>query len=590
MTDSQVLKRLEFPAYCVRVLDNGLIAVAGGGGTAKTGVGNCIELGIIDYSNSMNENTNTSNPLVYNFNHAQFHSIHKFEPNDAIMKFTSFTYDRSYKSIKKQQQAKLKTKKNGYTNRPTRQLSSSSSTSVSSNKPEYDSSRNDLFLAAAVNDSIEIYKIQPTIDKSNSHSGRNRARRSSSSQSNQQTQLKPNGINHHNHTNENNMNMSSENNLKASAFLKLINIVKLAQPHQSSSDLGVINDDDVFDDSRSHLINRNTNKKPSLRKTPSLRNEEESIETLAVCNMMANPDNNEESSNEILLCAGTSKGNIVIWNLTIDNLNDSNNNDNHHQNNNSSGNQLTDIKSNKLKMFKEAHGKQDIDELQVNQAYLHLLSIGKNNHCYVWSLKNLDKLGELDYAHIFGPNSNLRMKHARYANNGRTLYTTYIPRVRGGKIALNSYLQKWLCTEGHETLNYTPSVKHCVRNTILTSIQSSKDGNVVCCGDYEGKVYLFDSNFSTLADFKRHHSCVVTDLAFYHDSTSSMFNSNNKLILSLSIDRTLQCYTYLDTNNTFKNKKRMRTLSRLCSMNTFKLVFILISLFLMFCYYFTYLE
>ena len=77
MTDSQVLKRLEFPAYCVRVLDNGLIAVAGGGGTAKTGVGNCIELGIIDYSNSMNENTNTSNPLVYNFNHAQFHSIHK---------------------------------------------------------------------------------------------------------------------------------------------------------------------------------------------------------------------------------------------------------------------------------------------------------------------------------------------------------------------------------------------------------------------------------------------------------------------------------------------------------------------------------
>ncbi len=111
MTDNQVLKRLEFPAYCVRVLDNGLIAVAGGGGTAKTGVGNCIELGIIDYSSSMNENTNTTNSLVYNFNHAQFQSIHKFEPNDAIMKFISFTYDRSYNLMKKQQQAKLKTKK-----------------------------------------------------------------------------------------------------------------------------------------------------------------------------------------------------------------------------------------------------------------------------------------------------------------------------------------------------------------------------------------------------------------------------------------------------------------------------------------------
>jgi hypothetical protein len=378
--------------------------------------------------------------------------------------------------------------------------------------------------------------------------------------------------------------------LKASAFLKLINVVKLTQPHDSSSDLRAINDDDVFDDSGSNVINRNTNKKAPLRKISSLRNEEESIETLAICNMMANPANNEESSNEILLSAGTSKGNIVIWNLTIDNLNDSNNNDNHHQNNNSNSNQLTNIKSNKLKTFKEAHGKQDIDELQVNQAYLHLLSIGKNNHCYIWSLKNLDKLGELDYVNIFGPNSNLRMKHARYANNGRILYTTYIPRVRGGKKALNSYLQKWECFEGHNTLNYSPSVKHCVRNTILTSIQSSKDGNVICCGDYEGKVYLFDSNFGTLADFKRHHSCVVTDLAFYHDSTSSLFNSNNKLILSLSIDRTLQCYTYLDTNNTFNNKKRMRALNRLCSMNTFKLVFILVSLFLIFCYYFTYLE
>ena len=183
------------------------------------------------------------------------------------------------------------------------------------------------------------------------------------------------------------------------------------------------------------------------------------------------------------------------------------------------------------------------------------------------------------------------MKHARYTNNGQTLYTTYIPRIRGGKKNINSYIQKWNCAQEDEqqTLNYKPLVKHCVKNTILTSIQSSKDGNIICCGDYEGVIYLFDSTFKTLSNFKKQHSCVVTDLAFYHDTTSSIFNSNNKLILSLSIDRTLQCYTYLDTNNTF-SKRKVRSPFSLCTMNTFKLVFVLIGLFLIFCYYFTHLE
>ncbi len=84
MTESQVLKRLDFPAYCVRVLDNGLVAIAGGGGTSKTGVGNSIELGLVNYV--------TPDAAK---NHAQFESIHTFEPRDAVMKFTSFTVDRS---------------------------------------------------------------------------------------------------------------------------------------------------------------------------------------------------------------------------------------------------------------------------------------------------------------------------------------------------------------------------------------------------------------------------------------------------------------------------------------------------------------
>ena len=84
MAESQVLKRLDFPAYCVKVLDNGLVAISGGGGTSKTGVANSIELGLVDYAPISSETGR----------HAQFQSVHTFEPNDAIMKFISFTVDR----------------------------------------------------------------------------------------------------------------------------------------------------------------------------------------------------------------------------------------------------------------------------------------------------------------------------------------------------------------------------------------------------------------------------------------------------------------------------------------------------------------
>lgn len=191
MTESQVLKRLEFPAYCVRVLDNGLIAISGGGGTAKTGVGNCIELGIIDYSNEFNDEITNNKP--------QFNSIHKFEPNDAIMKFISFSYDRSLTLNKPNRKTK-----NGLTDKPKQQKLNL--------KNDYDSTKNDLFIAAANNNSIEIYKIQPTIDKLNKTSNNLRQRNNSIRRSNSNSnQLKPNGINHSNGQTTVNINLKLKN-------------------------------------------------------------------------------------------------------------------------------------------------------------------------------------------------------------------------------------------------------------------------------------------------------------------------------------------------------------------------------------------
>lgn len=183
MTDSQVLKRLDSPAYCVRVLDNNLIAVSGGGGTAKTGVGNSIELGIVDYETASSSRA------------AQFQTIHKYEPNDAVMKFITFSHDRSKRL------SKAKTPKNGYASKP---IQSTSTTQPL--KADYDSTKNDLFIAAALNDTIEIYKVQPTIDKlnkTNTNSNNNLRQRNGSvrrSNSNSSQSLKPNGINHQSHS------------------------------------------------------------------------------------------------------------------------------------------------------------------------------------------------------------------------------------------------------------------------------------------------------------------------------------------------------------------------------------------------------
>ena len=182
--------------------------------------------------------------------------------------------------------------------------------------------------------------------------------------------------------------------------------------------------------------------------------------------------------------------------------------------------------------------------------------------------------------------------------------------MRGGGRDMSSYIQRWSTSNvsggGQAASGYKVLKTHRIRHTIITSMQTSRDGQCVCAGDYEGQIYLLDANFNSLARFKKQHSSVVTDLAFYHDSPLA-FNSN-KLILSLSIDRTLQCYTYL---NTTLNKKplsaataglakmssQLSSVARslpnklnLNSMNTFRLFLILVAFFLLFCYFFTHFE
>lgn len=440
MANSQVLRRLDYPAYCIKLLDNGLVALAGGGGTAKTGVGNSLELGFVSYVNQL----------------AEFKQIHAFQCEDAIMKFVSFTLERPH---------------------------SKSETKIT-----------DLYLAAAVNQTIEIFQVQPCLNKTT----------------------------------------ETKTKLEPSASIKLVGKITLA------------------DSSSTH-----------------------SITNIQIY----------KNSKKVLLVFGTEKGSIHVYKLLRE------------QNNN-----ITDNKLNfeKVHEFSDAHAN-EIDELQVNSDGL-MLSVAKDK-CFVWSLETLRKISEFRYSN-FVNDSNIRLKHARFSKDSKNLYLTYVTRIRSPR-NLKSYIQRWtkvVDASKEDGMNYRLEKTIRLTNTILTCVQSSKDGLFVSAGDCHGKVYLYDYELNKLEDFKQQHTNVVTDLCFYYDEEFDVKNVKkfdlNKLILTISIDRTLQLYKFLNTNltkhfmNTVNRQVMNSSLSNFClmSMNCFKFFVILSLVFLFICYFFVHFE
>lgn len=594
--DSQVLKRLDFPAYCIKLLDNGLVAIAGGGGTSKTGVGNSIELGLLDY-----EHDNSCNVDGL----AKFQSIHTFVPNDAIMKFVGFTCERQSSLMLKNNSSKqLKREKSS--NSTNDQSSLSSTTKL-----------NDLFIAAPVNNTIEIYKLVPSVSKHTNEN--NREQQMKNHLSNGSIKKRKNSSK--NKTPPANLSNIATNNtkvkLETNAYLKLSNIVKMSEVDESLSD--------PFEDipptlsaSKSRLNSINSKSAQNLFQT---NQPDESITSLAVCKLKNTTcKNNNKTNGGILLCAGTSKGNIVVWNLLLDAIGST-----------SSTSNINDrIRYEKLYEVQQAHGKQEIDDLQtksINDDQNFLLSIGRDNHCFVWSMKTFSRLNEIKYFEYLNNDSNQRMKHARFTclppngNNENFLYTTFIPRIRGGGKDTSSYVVRWCFKTSNEKFSYRYECKRRIKNTIITTMQTTKDGTAVCIGDVEGRILLFDMDFNELANFKKQHSSVITDLAFCHDNSillnPDQLTSNldlNKLILSISIDRTLQCYKYINNSksklmqkflsgNTNNNVKDFISTNDSCSlfslfsnipdflpMSSFQLVFYFVIIIILFCHFFIRIE
>ncbi len=485
MEDSQVLKKLNYPAYCVKVLDNGLVALSGGGGTAKTGVENWLELGKIDYDSEFN---------------AKFSTIYNFSTTDAIMKFISFQYKNENDNLS----ASLTIPSSSSSSSPHTQKNN-----TKTNKPY------DTYIVAAVGNSIEIYKLIPTIEKPTEANPRTREvskerKKSSEINSNQQTTIR-----------RRQSSVSKNNDNKPASAVETIKPTKNGFNLKASACLK-----SLFKITLDEIIT--SNEDPS--KAPI------EITALAVCQQQGKKIKTNSQIDKILLFVGCTNGSIIVYNV---------------------------FEKRKLHEIKNAHTK-EIDDLQVNLSSKnqeHILSIGKDGKAYIWSTHNFEKIKELEFLKL--SKNNLRMRHARFSTNSH-LYTTYIPMVRNKNP--KSYIVKW------NTNDYSVEKMHAINNTIITAFQCNQDGKYICYGDYEGQIELLNEHFEHLVKFKKQHSIVVTDLAFYHDSLKPY--DSNKLILSLSIDRTLQCYKYLNVK----------------LYDSFKYVAILLLIIILFCYFFTYLE
>jgi hypothetical protein len=86
-TSSHFLQEMSYPPYCIQPLKSwGMVAVGGGGGTAKTGVANAIDLKWI----YLNQSTSSEN------NKCSIQNVNSFSQHDSVMRMVSLRKQHEY--------------------------------------------------------------------------------------------------------------------------------------------------------------------------------------------------------------------------------------------------------------------------------------------------------------------------------------------------------------------------------------------------------------------------------------------------------------------------------------------------------------
>ena len=98
VTSSHFLQEMAYPPYCIQPLKSwGLIAVGGGGGTAKTGVANAVDLKWV-YLNQSADPTN---------NKCSIQNVNSFTQHDSVMRMVSLRKQQEYLILALNRQLKV---------------------------------------------------------------------------------------------------------------------------------------------------------------------------------------------------------------------------------------------------------------------------------------------------------------------------------------------------------------------------------------------------------------------------------------------------------------------------------------------------
>jgi hypothetical protein len=97
-TSSHFLQEMAYPPYCIQPLKSwGMVAVGGGGGTAKTGVANAVDLKWI-YLNQSSDPTN---------NKCSIQNVNSFTQHDSVMRMVSLRKQHEYLILALNRQLKI---------------------------------------------------------------------------------------------------------------------------------------------------------------------------------------------------------------------------------------------------------------------------------------------------------------------------------------------------------------------------------------------------------------------------------------------------------------------------------------------------
>ncbi len=120
-----------------------------------------------------------------------------------------------------------------------------------------------------------------------------------------------------------------------------------------------------------------------------------------------------------------------------------------------------------------------------------IATVSSDGSCKIFELKTLNELKKLSFRVNLDEKQNYSMRGLRYDNNNKLLFTIQSSK-RGG-----TYLTKWDIRKNFEPVNTI-----LVSDTICTSIDFSKEYNLIGLGDCKGSLVYVDpsSNMSVIKE------------------------------------------------------------------------------------------